>query len=99
MELQDVDKNTGINSNLCKDVCRLLKCMVTATWINAHTCGLKFECSYCEYSVMWHQLSVQLIAYLSPKNLAHPPDVSNILVFLLFLVFYKLLKIPVKGLS
>lgn len=76
MELQDIDTHTGINSNLCKDVCRLLKCMVTAPWISNHTCGFKFECSYCEFSVMWHQLSYQLVVYLSPRNPAHPPDVS-----------------------
>lgn len=78
MELQDIDKHTGIESNLCKDVCRLLKCMVTAPWISNHICNSKNECTYCEYSIMWHQLSFNLIKYLSPVTPAHPPDVSKI---------------------
>ncbi|RZB38818.1 unc-79 -like [Asbolus verrucosus] len=74
MELQDIDKHTGLNSSLCKDVCWLLKCMITAAWIGNHTCSSKSECSYCESSIMWHQLSLQLIKYLSPVYPAHPPD-------------------------
>lgn len=81
MELQNIDKHTGIESNLCKDVCRLLKCMVTAPWISNHICNLKNECSYCEFSIMWHQLSFQLVKYLLPLNPAHPPDVSIFLVY------------------
>lgn len=76
MELQAIDKHTGINSSLCKDVCLLLKCMITAAWIGNHSCSLRTECTYCESSVMWHQLSLQLIKYLLPIYPAHPPDVS-----------------------
>lgn len=78
MELQDIDKHTGLNSSLCKDVCWLLKCMITAAWIGSHSCLSKSECSYCESSIMWHQLSLQLIKYLSPIYPAHPPDVGYI---------------------
>ncbi|XP_065166264.1 protein unc-79 homolog isoform X3 [Atheta coriaria] len=74
MELQDIDKHTGLNSQLCKDVCWLLKSMVTAAWIGSHECNAKSECVYCESSIMWHQLSLQLIKYLSPVQPAHPPD-------------------------
>ncbi|XP_017778696.1 PREDICTED: protein unc-79 homolog [Nicrophorus vespilloides] len=74
MELQDIDKHTGLNSLLCKDVCWLLKCMVTAAWIGGHSCKRESECGYCESSIMWHQLSLQLIKYLSPIYPAHPPD-------------------------
>ncbi|XP_044257463.1 protein unc-79 homolog isoform X1 [Tribolium madens] len=74
MELQDIDKHTGLNSSLSKDVCWLLKCMITAAWIGNHSCSSKSECSYCESSIMWHQLSLQLIKYLSPIYPAHPPD-------------------------
>ncbi|CAG9855370.1 unnamed protein product [Phyllotreta striolata] len=74
MELQDTDKHTGLNSSLCKDVCSLLKCMITAAWIGNHTCSFKTECTYCESSIMWHQLSLQLLKYLSPIHPAHPPD-------------------------
>lgn len=77
MILQDIDKHTGLNSSLCKDVCWLLKCMITAAWIGNHDCSPKTECSYCESSIMWHQLSLQLIKYLSPISPAHPPDVRT----------------------
>ncbi|XP_072402043.1 protein unc-79 homolog isoform X3 [Diabrotica undecimpunctata] len=74
MELQDTDKHTGLNSSLCKDVCWLLKCMITAAWIANHSCSLKSECTYCESSIMWHQLSLQILKYLSPIYPAYPPD-------------------------
>lgn len=31
MELQDVEQHQGINTQVCENICRLLKCMVTAT--------------------------------------------------------------------
>ncbi|KAK9889170.1 hypothetical protein WA026_004451 [Henosepilachna vigintioctopunctata] len=74
MELQNIDKHTGLNSTLCKDVCWLLKCMITAAWIGTHKCNSSTECSYCESSVIWHQLSLQLVKYLSPIHPARPPD-------------------------
>nr|XP_023011875.1 protein unc-79 homolog isoform X2 [Leptinotarsa decemlineata] len=74
MELQDTDKHTGLNSTVCKDVCWLLKCMITAAWIGSHSCTSKSECTYCESSIMWHQLSLELLKYLSPVSPAHPPD-------------------------
>lgn len=76
MELQDIDKHTGLNSQLCKDVCWLLKCMLSSKLIGNHNCASKSECGYCESSIMWHQLSLQLIKYLSPIYPAHPPDVN-----------------------
>ncbi|XP_045481676.1 protein unc-79 homolog isoform X1 [Harmonia axyridis] len=74
MELQNIDKHTGLNSTLCKDVCWLLKCMITTAWIGTHTCNSKTECTHCESCVMWHQLSLQLVKYLSPIYPARPPD-------------------------
>ncbi|KAK5639447.1 hypothetical protein RI129_011939 [Pyrocoelia pectoralis] len=74
MELQAIEKHTGLNYNLCKDVCKLLKCMVTTTWIGGHSCNTKSECGYCESSIMWHQLCLQLVIYLSPQYPAYPPD-------------------------
>ncbi|XP_031336357.1 protein unc-79 homolog [Photinus pyralis] len=74
MELQGIEKHTGLNYNLCKDVCKLLKCMVTTTWIGSHVCTTKSECGYCESSIMWHQLCLQLVIYLSPQYPAYPPD-------------------------
>lgn len=31
MELQDIEQHMGISTSVCENVCRLLKCMVTAT--------------------------------------------------------------------
>lgn len=77
MELQDIDKHTGLNSSLCRDVCWLLKSMLSTAWTGNHKCPNKSDCGYCESSIMWHQLSLQLIKYLSPIYPAHPPDVKN----------------------
>ncbi|XP_030755941.1 protein unc-79 homolog [Sitophilus oryzae] len=74
MELQEIDKHTGLNSSLCKNVCSLLKSMITAAWISSHACSTQTECTYCECSIMWHQLAYELVIYLSPVTLAHPPD-------------------------
>ncbi|CAH1121158.1 unnamed protein product [Ceutorhynchus assimilis] len=74
MELQEIDKHTGLSSSLCKNVCSLLKSMITAAWISSHSCSSKTECTYCECSIMWHQLAYELVIYLSPVTLAHPPD-------------------------
>lgn len=43
MELQDVEQHMGVNTSVCENVCRLLKCMVTAArvGISDHTCSLK----------------------------------------------------------
>ncbi|ERL94236.1 hypothetical protein D910_11517, partial [Dendroctonus ponderosae] len=74
MELQEIDKHTGLSSSLCKNVCSLLKSMITAAWISSHACSSKAECTHCECSIMWHQLAYELVIYLSPVTLAHPPD-------------------------
>ncbi|KAF5283433.1 hypothetical protein FQA39_LY04809 [Lamprigera yunnana] len=74
MELQSIERFTGLNSTLSKDVYKLLKCMVTATWIGSHSCNSKSECGYCESSIMWHQLCLKLVVYLSPQYPAYPPD-------------------------
>lgn len=43
LELQDVEKHSGINTDVCDNVCRLLKCMVTAARLGAtkHICSVK----------------------------------------------------------
>lgn len=40
MELQDIEQHQGINTSVCDNVCRLLKCMVAATPGN-HICSEK----------------------------------------------------------
>lgn len=76
MELQNIDKHTGINTWVCRDACRLMKSIVASNWNNCHVCNAVAECTYCESSVIWHQLCLQLVTYMAPENPAYPPDVS-----------------------
>lgn len=43
LELQDIEQHMGIHTNVCENVCRLLKCMVTAARVGlgSHVCALK----------------------------------------------------------
>lgn len=43
LELQDVEQHMGIHTHVCENVCRLLKCMVTAARVglNSHICAMK----------------------------------------------------------
>lgn len=90
MELQEIDKHTGLSSSLCKNVCSLLKSMITAAWISSHSCSSRTECTYCECSIMWHQLAYELVIYLSPVTLAHPPDVRLWHFYLCTLMYFPL---------
>ncbi|KAJ9597430.1 hypothetical protein L9F63_011724, partial [Diploptera punctata] len=74
MELQEIEMHCGVHTSLSEDVCKLLKCMVSASWVGAHTCASKNDCAFCESSVMWHQLALETIEYLSPENPVNPPD-------------------------
>ncbi|XP_076762513.1 UNC-79 domain-containing protein isoform X8 [Xylocopa sonorina] len=74
MELQSVDKHTGINTWVCRDACRLMKSIVASNWNNCHVCNTDTECTYCESRVIWHQLCLQLVSYMAPENPAYPPD-------------------------
>ncbi|XP_011871476.1 PREDICTED: protein unc-79 homolog [Vollenhovia emeryi] len=75
MELQNVDKHTGLNTKVCRDACHLMKSIVTSNWNSSHVCDTSdIECSYCESRVIWHQLCLQLITYMAPENPAYPPD-------------------------
>lgn len=82
MELQNIEQHMGIHTQVCENVCRLLKCMVTAARVGlgSHVCAMKVkqvsECAYCEASVMWHQLSTKLVQFYAPENPVRPPDVS-----------------------
>lgn len=78
MELQNISKHTGVSSWVCKDVCNLLKSTDIAHWTQNHACCEEAECSFCESTVIWHQLCLQLLTYIAPKYLAHPPDVSHL---------------------
>ncbi|KAG7202977.1 hypothetical protein KM043_010111 [Ampulex compressa] len=74
MELQDVDKHTGISTWVCRDACHLMKSIVASNWNNCHVCSADTECTYCESRVIWHQLCLQLVTYMAPENPAYPPD-------------------------
>ncbi|XP_076235457.1 UNC-79 domain-containing protein [Calliopsis andreniformis] len=74
MELQNIDKHTGINTWVCRDACRLMKSIVASNWNNCHVCNADIECTYCESRVIWHQLCLQLVTYMAPENPAYPPD-------------------------
>jgi hypothetical protein len=43
MELQDIEQHMGISTSVCEQVCKLLKCMVTATatraYMGNHSCS------------------------------------------------------------
>lgn len=43
LELQDVEQHMGIHTHVCENVCRLLKCMVTAARVGlgSHICAMK----------------------------------------------------------
>ncbi|XP_076284317.1 UNC-79 domain-containing protein isoform X2 [Lasioglossum baleicum] len=77
MELQNIDKHTGINTWVCRDACHLMKSIVASNWNSCHVCNSDSdgaECTYCESRVIWHQLCLQLVTYMAPENPAYPPD-------------------------
>lgn len=82
-----------IDTQVCENVCRLLKCMVSAArvGVGSHVCAMKVkqvsECAFCEASVMWYQLSTKLVQFIAPENPVRPPDVSVFSLFNAFLSF------------
>ncbi|XP_070493923.1 protein unc-79 homolog isoform X3 [Chironomus tepperi] len=80
MELQDIEQYQGINTHMCDNVCRLLKCMITATagvktmGPGSHVCSEKTDCLICEAFIMWHQLATKIIQFLAPKDPIRQPD-------------------------
>lgn len=78
MELQEVEKHNGVHTALAEDVSQLLKLMVSASWVGSHSCASKNDCVFCESSVMWHQLALELVEFLSPDHPVTPPDVSKL---------------------
>lgn len=81
MELQDVDKHAGIYSWVCREACYLMKLVMATSWSHDHVCYVNAECTYCESKIVWHQLCLQLLTYMAPSNLAHPPDVSKFISY------------------
>lgn len=54
LELQKVERHAGINTNVCDNVCRLLKCMVIAARLGStsHICSIKVRTVF---RVEWQQ--------------------------------------------
>lgn len=79
MEKQGVEKHTGMHTVVAQDSCRLLQSMLQAPWTMSHACkgSSKTECVHCELTIVWHQLALELVAYVAQENPAHPPDVST----------------------
>jgi len=77
-----VEKHNGVHTSLSEDVSQLLKLMSSASWVGSHSCASKNDCVFCESSVMWHQLALQLIEFLAPDHPVNPPDVSNLYLLL-----------------
>lgn len=73
-----MEKHSGVHTSLSEDVSQLLKLMASASWVGSHSCASKNDCVFCESSVMWHQLALQLIEFLAPDHPVNPPDVSNL---------------------
>ncbi|XP_011502414.1 PREDICTED: protein unc-79 homolog, partial [Ceratosolen solmsi marchali] len=73
MDLQNIDKHTGVNSWICRDACHLLKSANIVYWNTQHICNNVTECSFCESAVVWQQLSLQLLTFIAPKRLTSLP--------------------------
>lgn len=63
LELQMVEKHTGIHTIVCENVCRLLKCMVTAArvGVGSHICSMKVILIY---YLLWGVAFLYLRTYL-----------------------------------
>ncbi|KAI5736841.1 hypothetical protein M8J76_007669 [Diaphorina citri] len=74
MELHRVEKHTGIHTVVSQDICRMLISMMSAPWMQYHVCTQKMDCPICEACIVWHQLSLELVEYVTQEHPAHPPD-------------------------
>ncbi|XP_049954031.1 protein unc-79 homolog [Schistocerca serialis cubense] len=76
LELQKIERHTGVTGVLSQDVCQLLKAMVAVSWRTGHTCRIddNDQCVFCESCVMWYQLALELVKLFAPQQPAHLPD-------------------------
>lgn len=79
MQLQNMEKHAGIWTCLASDVCKLLRNMIVSPWVKSHHCEDKRseECVLCESRVIWHQMALKLVSFITPQQLHQQPDVSN----------------------
>lgn len=81
MELHRVEKHTGIHTVVSQDICRMLISMMSRDWMQEHMCTQKMDCPICDACIVWHQLSLDLVEYVTQEHPAHPPDVSIYIVW------------------
>uniref|UniRef100_A0A8D8RWG0 Protein unc-79 homolog n=1 Tax=Cacopsylla melanoneura TaxID=428564 RepID=A0A8D8RWG0_9HEMI len=74
MELHRIEKHTGIHTVVSQDICRMLISMMSAPWMQFHVCTQRMDCPICEACIVWHQLSLELVEYVTQEHPAHPPD-------------------------
>ncbi|XP_023248204.1 uncharacterized protein LOC106640240 [Copidosoma floridanum] len=74
MELQNIEKNIGTDSWICQEACQLLKSTNVVSLSSNHSCDNIPDCFFCESVIVWHQLSLQLLSFITPRELVNPPD-------------------------
>ncbi|XP_059468536.1 protein unc-79 homolog isoform X3 [Neocloeon triangulifer] len=82
MQLQSMERHSGIWGALATDICRLLRNMIISPWVTSHRCDEKRgeECLFCESRVIWHQMALNLVTYIAPDLPQQQPE-SEIEVF------------------
>lgn len=58
----------------------LLHRMVAMPWPGKHTCHKDQECQFCEMSVLWYQLALEIVQKLAPQDPALAPDVIGLIL-------------------
>uniref|UniRef100_A0ABD2W3A9 Uncharacterized protein n=1 Tax=Trichogramma kaykai TaxID=54128 RepID=A0ABD2W3A9_9HYME len=76
MDLQIMEKHAGINNWVGQKVSLLLKNVNVPTLMAHHNCNDISECTFCESTVIWYQLSLQLLTYIAPQQFIATLDVS-----------------------
>ncbi|XP_065352317.1 protein unc-79 homolog isoform X2 [Cloeon dipterum] len=82
MQLQCMERHSGIWGALATEICKLLRNMIISPWVTSHKCDGKQseECMFCESRVIWHQMALHLVTYIAPDLPLQQPD-SEIEVF------------------
>ncbi|CAG7837387.1 unnamed protein product [Allacma fusca] len=75
LELQEVEQHKGLQTLVAKDAMVLLHNMVAMPWPGKHTCHRNLECQFCEMSVLWYQLALEIVQKLAPEKPALEPDI------------------------
>ena len=71
MEVQDTVAHLGVTNEINKELMGLLTQMLTSPWGTEHVCRQEDEsnsCEACEVAAMWHQLTTQIMQFMSPEK-------------------------------